>query len=153
MGLRLAAHPPKARRPHARIARIDASGRLRAPLVRRTWTPRGQTPAFVQRGGGPRQKVSLAAALGLSPRRARLGLDSKTLVHGDCDNWQVAALLEAIRPDLDGRFVVVGDGGPRHQGDPIPQLTKHFADRLGREALPPWTPRLNPTEPLGGWLN
>ena len=75
VGLRLAAHQKKARRQHARIVLIDESGVLMAPLVRRTWALRGRTPDFVQGGGrGPREKVSVAAALWLSPRRERLGL-------------------------------------------------------------------------------
>lgn len=124
-----------------------------APLVRRTWAPRGQTPDFVQSGGrGPREKVSVAAALWLSPRRDRLGLYFKTLVNGYFDNWYVTAFLEAMMHDLAGRFVVVWDGGPMHKGDPIQRLTDHFADRLCLEALPPWAPMLNPTEPLWGWL-
>ena len=59
---------------------MDESGLLMAPLVRRTWAPRGQPPDLDQ-GGGPRQKVSVAAALGLSPRRDRLGLYTRTLVN------------------------------------------------------------------------
>jgi DDE superfamily endonuclease len=150
-GLRLAAHQKKARRQRAKIALIDESGLLMAPLVRRTWAPRGHTPDFVQQGG-PRQKVSVAAALWLSPRRDRLGLYSKTLVNGYFDNWYVAAFLEAMLRDLGGRFVVVWDGGPMHKGDPINQLLGHFTDRLCLEALPPWAPMLNPTEPLWAWL-
>jgi hypothetical protein len=50
-GGRLAAHQKKARRPHARIALIDASGLLMTPLARRTWAPRGETPELVQKGG------------------------------------------------------------------------------------------------------
>jgi hypothetical protein len=153
VGLRLAAHQKKARRQHAHIALIDESGLLMAPLVRRTWAPRGQTPDLFQRGGGgPRQKVSVAAALWLSPCRDRLGLYFKTLVNGYFNNWQMTAFLEAMMHDLDGRFVVVWDGGPMHKGDPIHQLTDHFANRLCLEALPPWAPMLNPTEPLWGWL-
>jgi hypothetical protein len=153
VGRRLAAHQKKARRQHARIALIDESGLLMAPLVRRTWAPRGRTPDFVQSGGrGPREKVSVAAALWLSPRRDRLGLYSKTLVNGYFDNWHVTAFLEAMLRDLEGRFVVVWDGGPMHQGDPIRRLTDHFAGRLCLEALPPWAPMLNPTEPLWAWL-
>ena len=52
-GVRLAAHQKKARRQDAHIALIDESGLLMAPLVRRTWAPQGQTPDFVQSGGGP----------------------------------------------------------------------------------------------------
>ena len=61
---------------------IDESGLLMAPLVRRTWAPRGRTPDLVQQGGGHHEKVSVAAALWLSPRRDRLGLYFKTLVNG-----------------------------------------------------------------------
>src|SRR4051812_17789354 len=153
VGRRLAAHQKKARRQHAHIALIDESGLLMAPLVRRTWAPRGQTPDFVQSGGrGPREKVSVAAALWLSPRRDRLGLYSKTLVNGYFDNWYVTAFLEAMLRDLEGRVVVVWDGGPMHKGDPIRRLADHFAGRLCLEALPPWAPMLNPTEPLWAWL-
>jgi transposase len=123
-----------------------------APLVRRTWALRGRTPDLVQRGGGPHEKVSVASALWLSPRRDRLGLYSKTLVNGYFDNWYTSVFLEAMMTDLNGRFVVVWDGGPMHKGDPIHQITDRFADRLCLEALPPWAPMLNPTEPLWGWL-
>src|SRR3954449_4300163 len=124
-----------------------------APLVRRTWAPRGQTPDFVQGGGrGPREKVSVAAALWLSPRRERLGLYFKTLVNGYFDNWYVTAFLEAMLHDLSGRFVVVWDGGTMHKGEPIRALEAHFGDRLSLERLPPFAPMLNPVEPLWSWL-
>jgi len=122
-----------------------------APLVRRTWAPRGRAPELVQ-SGGHREKVSVAAALWLSPRRDRLGLYSKALVNGYFDNWHMASFLEAMIHDLDGRFVVVWDGGPMHKGDPIRDLMGHFADRLDLERLPPYAPMLNPVEPLWSWL-
>jgi putative transposase len=146
----VAAHQKEARRPGAHIALIDESGLLMAPLVRRTWAPRGRTPDLDQ--CGIRHKVSDAAALWLSPRRERLGLYFQTLPDGDFDNWYVAAFLEAMLQELEGRFVVVWDGGSMHRGDPIRQLTSHFADRLSLEALPPWAPTLNPVDTLWGWL-
>src|SRR5436305_10647584 len=85
----------KARRQGAHLVLIDESGLLMAPLVRRTWAPRGQTPRLVQQGAGTRQKVSVSTALWLSPRRDRLGLYSQTLVNGYFDNWHSAAFLEA----------------------------------------------------------
>jgi hypothetical protein len=147
----VAAHQKKARRQGAHLALIDESGLLMAPLVRRTWAPRGQPPTLEQ-SGAHREKVSVAAALWLSPRRDHLGLDFRTLPDGYFDNWYVAAFLEAMLRELAGRFVVVWDGGTMHKGDPIRQLTTHFADRLSLEALPPWAPMLNPVEPLWGWL-
>src|SRR3954453_11505371 len=41
----------KARRQGAKIALIDESGLMMAPLARRTWSLRGQTPSQAQRGG------------------------------------------------------------------------------------------------------
>ena len=43
---RMAARQKKARRQGASLALIDESGLLMAPLVRRTWSPRGQTPEW-----------------------------------------------------------------------------------------------------------
>jgi hypothetical protein len=122
-----------------------------APLVRRTWAPRGQTPILVQKSG-TREKVSVAAALWISPGRDRLGLFSGTLVNGYFDNWYSAAFLEALLQELTGRVIVIWDGGTMHKGDPIRDLMDYFADRLCLERLPPYAPELNPVEFLWSWL-
>jgi transposase len=150
-GVRLAAHQKKAQRQGAHIALIDESGLLMGPLLRRTWSPKGRTPEILQ-GGTHRQKVSVAAAVWLSPRRDHLGLYFHTLADGYFDSWYVTAFIEAMLWDLSGRFVVVWDGGPMHKGEPIRALETQFADRLILEALPPWAPMLNPVEPLWSWL-
>jgi hypothetical protein len=147
----LAAHQKKARRQGAHIALIDESGLMMAPLTRRTWAPRGCTPELVQKSGS-REKVSIAAAVWLSPRRDRLGLYWHTLANDYFDSWTMAAFLEAMLKDLAGRFVIVWDGGPMHKGDPIRELMGHFAARLDLERLPPYAPMLNPVEPLWSWL-
>ena len=121
------------------------------PMLRRTWAPRGRTPSITQQGAH-RQKVSVAAAVWLSPRRDRLGLDYHTLPDGYFDNWYVTAFMEAMLADLEGRFVVVWDGGTMHKGEPIEALAAPFADRLTLERLPPFAPRLNPVEWLWSWL-
>jgi transposase len=150
-GVGLAAHQKKARRHDASLVLIDESGLLMGPRLRRTWAPRGQTPALVQRGAH-RQKVSVIAALGLSPRRDRLRLDCLTLADAYFDNWSVASFLEAMLRGLGGRFVVVWDGGNMHKGNPIRDLEARFSGRLVLERLPPFAPRLNPVEVLWRWL-
>ena len=74
-----------ARRRQAHIALVDESGLMMAPLLRRTWAPRGRTPSLAQ-CGAHRKKVSVAAALWLSPRRDHLGLYFHTLADGYFDN-------------------------------------------------------------------
>jgi DDE superfamily endonuclease len=147
----VAAHQKKARRQGAHLAVIDESGLLMAPLVRRTWALRGQTPKLVQRCG-KREKVSVAAAVWLSPLRNRLGLFARTLVDDYFDNWSSAAFLEALLQELPGRVVVIWDGGSMHKGDPIEQLQDLMADRLALEKFPPYSPQLCPVEPLWSWL-
>ncbi|HMB03448.1 MAG TPA: transposase [Isosphaeraceae bacterium] len=137
----MAAHQKKARRQRASLVLIDESGLLMAPLVRRTWALRGRTPQLVQKSG-TREKVSVLAALYLSPRRDRLDLYFQTLVDGYFDNWYVAAFLEAMVESLAGRFVVIWDGGSMHKGDPITQLQDIRADRLWLERFPPYSPQL-----------
>jgi putative transposase len=130
---------------------IDESGLLMAPLVRRTWAPRGKTPKLAQRGG-TREKVSVAAAVWLSPSRDRLGLFARTLVNDYFDNWSSAAFLEALLKELPGQVVVIWDGGSMHKGDPIDQLQDLMADRLCLEKFPPYSPQLSPVEPVWSWL-
>jgi putative transposase len=149
----LATDQKKARRQDAHIALIDESGLMMAPLVRRTWAPRGETPKLVQSsGGGPREKVSVAAALWLTPRRDQLGLYFQTLVNDFFNPWNVAAFLEALLVAVPGRVVVVWDGGSMHKGDPIRQTQEIYSDRITLERLPPYAPMLNPIEPLWSWL-
>ncbi len=147
----VAAHQKKARRQGAYLALIDESGLMMGPLLRRTWAPKGQTPAITQRGAH-RQKVSVAAALWLTPRRDRLGLFSRTLVNDYFDPWYSAAFLEALLRELGGRVVVVWDGGSMHKGDPIAQLQDVLSDRLSLERFPPYSPELCPVEPVWSWL-
>jgi transposase len=122
-----------------------------APLVRRAWAPRGQTPVLQQRGKH-REKVSVAAALWLPPGRDRLGLSFRTLVDAYFNNARVAPFLEALLDELGGRLVVVWDGGNMHKGDPIKELLGRVGDRLGLERFPPYAPMLDPVEPVWGWL-
>jgi transposase len=147
----MAAHQKKARRQGASLAVIDESGLLMAPLVRRTWALRGQTPKLA-RCSARRERVSVAAALWLAPLRDRLGLFARTLVNGYFDNWSSAAFLEALLQELPGRVVVVWDGGSMHKGDPINQLQDVMADRLTLEKFPAYSPQLSPVEPLWSWL-
>ena len=123
-----------------------------APLLRRTWAPRGQRPTLLQRGQH-RQKVSLCAALWLSPGRQHLGLFYQSLVNGYFDNVRVAVFLEALLAKLKGqRLVVLWDGGTMHKGEPIRALLAKHAPRLTLERLPAYAPMLNPVEPLWSWL-
>jgi putative transposase len=122
-----------------------------APLVRRSWAPRGEPPVLRQKSGH-REKVSVAAALWLTPMRDRLGLFTQTLVNGYFNNEQVAPFARALLQEVGCPLVVVWDGGTMHKGGPIRELVEECEGRLMLEPLPPYGSELMPVEQLWTWL-
>lgn len=141
----------QAHRRGAHLVFFDESGLLLAPVVRRTWAPRGQTPVLLQRAKH-RDKVSVAAALWWPPRRDQLGLSFWTLVNGYYNNVGVAALVGELLGSLGTALVVIWDGGTMHKGDPINELVRQEDERLWLERMPPYGSELMPVEYLWGWL-
>jgi transposase len=141
----------KARRRGACLLLLDESGLLMAPLLRRSWALRGNPPESKYKAGH-RQKVSVAAALWLTPLRDRLGLAYQTLVNGYFSNWEVAQFLGCAVQGLPGPVIVVWDGGTMHKGDPIRALVEESGGRLDIEPLPAHAPELMPVEFLWRWL-
>ena len=126
---------------------MDESGLLMAPLLRRSWAPRGQPPEH-QQTAGHRDKVSVAGALWLSPLRDRLSLAYQTLVNGYFTNVEVAEFLSGAVQGLPAPLIALWDGGPMHKGGPIGELVEQSHGRLDIEPLPPNAPELMPVEPL-----
>jgi transposase len=122
-----------------------------APLVRRSWAPKGQPPVLRQKSGH-REKVSAASALWLAPLRDRLGLFGQTLVNGYFTNEHVALFLRALWAELGGGLGVVWDGGTMHKGDPIRELVEGSEGQLWLEQLPAYASALMPVEQLWAWL-
>jgi transposase len=126
-----------------------------APLVRRTWSPRGHRPVLRQRGRH-REKVSIAAALWWAPGRKwddrPLGLICETLVDSYFTNDRSAVFLGRLMRDIPDGLTVVWDGGQMHKGDPIREAVERFRPRLVLERLPGYAPMLNPVEPVWSWL-
>lgn len=130
---------------------MDESGLLMAPLRRRSWALRGQ-PSESKHKAGHREKVSVAAALWLTPSRDRLQLAFQTLVNGYFTNVEVAEFLDGAVQGLDAPVIVIWDGGTMHKGDPIRALVAQSRGRLDIEPVPAHSPELIPVEPLWRWL-
>jgi len=145
----VASYQKKARRLNASLVFIDESGLLLAPVVRRTWAPCGQTPILYQRGRA-RQKVSIIAALTLSPRRQRPGLYFSLRANENVTTTWLLPFLRALTRHLRGALVLVWDRLPGHRAHVITQ----YLHRKGRDValLPPYAPELNPVEILWAYL-
>jgi transposase len=131
---------------------LDESGLLMAPLVRRSLAPKGRPPVLRQKARH-REKVSVAAAVWLTPRRDRLGLFAHTRVNSYFDSAAVAVFLRGLQAEVGGGpLVVVWDRGPIHRGDAIRAVVEESRGRLSLEPLPPYAAELMPVEQLWGWL-
>ena len=146
----MAAHSKRARRLGAHLVFIDESGVLLAPLVRRTLAPKGQTPILKHRAK-QRDKVSLIAALTLSPRNQHLGLYFSTLINDHFESTAVDWFVRELLKHLRGPVIVIWDRGNMHRGLAIRQLQADFP-RLTLEFLPPYAPDLNPVEQVWTFL-
>jgi transposase len=126
---------------------MDESGLLMAPLLRRSWSPRGH-PAESRHKAGHREKVSVAAALWLTPLREQLRLAFRTLVNGYFNAEAVAEFLQGAVEGLPWPMIVIWDRGNMHRGDPLRELLAQSPGRLDLEPIPPHSPELIPVEQL-----
>ena len=133
---------------HATLTFTDESGFLLLPLVRRTLAVRGHAAPLRYRGRH-RDKMSVAAALTLSPAQGHISLYYRTYPHGYVNVDAYAQFLRDLLRQVHNPLVVVHDRGNMHHGDPMRQLCHDFPnDRLDLNLLPPYAPELNPVEQL-----
>jgi len=121
-----------------------------SPLVRRTLAPCGKTPVLKTKTAH-REKVSITAALTISPTKHHLGLYWRTYPKSFVNAQRAADFLRYLLRHLRGSVIVVWDGGPMHKGKPIHKVLHDFP-RLSLERLPPYSPELNPVEYLWSLL-
>ena len=89
-----------------------------APLVRRTWAPRGQTPILYQRTRA-HDKVTVIGALTVSPGRNRVGLYFALLPDENAKAGHFRRFLADLRRHLQRPLVVVWDRLPGHRANEL----------------------------------
>lgn len=146
----MAAHQKKASRLKAWLVFIDESGMLMAPLVRRSWSPRGETPLFHQRTRS-HQKVSAIAALCVPPTREDIHLYFRLHPNANVNTKAVIDFLRVLLQELNGPIVLIWDRLQAHRA----KVTRQFFERHQRlhpHFLPPYAPELNPVENVWSYL-
>lgn len=123
---------------------------LMAPLVRRSWAPRGQPPVLVQRGAHHR-KVSTAAVLCVPPTRDRVCLYFRVYAEKNIQASQTITFLRQLGRQLADPCLLLWDRLNAHRAHRTrdflatqPQLHSFF--------LPSYAPELNPVEYLWSYL-
>jgi len=116
-----------------------------APLVRRSWAPRGHTPVLMQRGRS-RRKVSVIGALVVSPRRRRVRAYFALLPEANFDGEAILAFLKQLRRALGVPMALIWDRLGAHLGEPVAAWLVHNRRHVRAHLLPPYAPELNPVE-------
>ncbi len=141
----LAGAPKKAADEGSTIVWGDEAGFYLLPHAVRTWAPRGQTPILRV----PLTPDHRAAISGIT-------LDGRLYMHTRKDAFKaqgVVGFLRVLLRKIRGKVLVIGDGSPIHQGQPIKDfLTRGAAKRLHLERLPGYAPDLNPDEGIWNYL-
>lgn len=129
---------------------IDESGFLMAPLVRRTWAPRGKTPILYQRTRSYK-KVSAITALCLCPDQKKIHLYFRLHVNSSITAVVVKPFLQLLFRQLPAPLILVWDRLKAHRAHVVQRL---FSRKLNRYNLffPPYAPELNPVEYVWGYL-
>lgn len=115
-----------------------------APLVRRTWSPRGQTPILYQKTCSHR-KVSVIGALCIAPSRNRLSLYFRLHPDANIDSDAVVAFLRCLLKELSGHIIIVWDRFQPHRSKKVQKLLG-ITPCLHLDYFPPYAPELNPIE-------
>jgi transposase len=133
----------KARRRRASIVFIDETGFRLQPVNRRTWAPRGETPA--QRAWDRYDRLSVIGAVALSPTRRRISTPFQ--IHNqNIRTDEVVDFVKQLRRHLRRPLVICWDRWSVHRS----AARKLAATRLRNieiEWLPAYAPELNPVEP------
>jgi len=110
--------------------------------VRKTWSPRGQTP--IHRHVYRHDRVSAISGISVSPIYRNLGLYCQ-LFDKNIDCEIVCAFLKDVLRHLRGHVIALLDNGQIHKGAPIHRLLRRYP-RLHLASFPAYAPELNPDE-------
>jgi transposase len=148
---RVATHQKKASRLNASLVFLDESGFMMAPLVRRTWAPRGATPLLYQRGRC-HQKVSAITALCVPPERNRVHCYFRLYPDTNVDAAVILSFLRQLATQLKGRpFFLIWDRLQAHRARVV-QTYLSSGCAVGSAFLPAYAPELNPVEYVWSYL-
>lgn len=145
----MAAHQKKLSQLDATLGFTDECGLQLLPLVRSSLARRGQTPRL-SHAAQAQDKVSVAAALTLSPVRGHISLYYQDYPDLYVDAPLYSRFLRTLLQVVRGPLVLLQDRGNMHQG-PWIQAVVQDHPRLRIEPLPPYAPELNPVEWLWQW--
>ena len=140
----------KASRLKATLVFLDESAALMAPLLRRTWSRRGETPSLKQRTRS-HTKVTIAGALCVPPDRDRVQFYFQLLPNQNTNTERTIAFLGQLQRHIASPIVLIWDRLQAHRAGKVQNFIQ-TRTRIRTEFLPPYAPELNPVEYVWSYL-
>jgi hypothetical protein len=128
----------------ARLVFVDETGFMMYPTVRKSFSPRGESP--LNKVSDPHGRISTIGAIAISPSRDQLSWHHCSLE--DNSNFRgpaVVAFLEQLSQAIDGAMVVIWDQIIIHSCEVVQEYMKG-ATRIWLEPFPACAPKLNPVD-------
>ena len=140
----------RARRREAYLAFIDESGFMLAPVIRRTYSPRGHSPVI--KTADPHGKLSVIGAMIISPNGKRFSFEYHIL--DDNLNFRGSSIrrfIETIYQKIERPLTILWDDIFIHSSKPVEAyLNEHR--RVVDEKFPHYAPELNPVDRVWGYV-
>jgi transposase len=121
----------------------DESGFSLVSPLKRSWSPRGQTPTL-RTSLSHHQRLNLLGALLISPDGRKIKLTTRSYRRSLCGE-QVVAFLEQLLRAVPGEIVLVWDNHPIHKRNLVQELIAQHP-HLHVYHFPTCAPELNPVE-------
>jgi transposase len=129
---------------------IDEAGFMLEPTIRKTYSPRGQTP--IHRFSGPHPKISVISSLTVRPQTRRIRLDWEML--SDNLNFRWPAIFEFVwrlRTRLARPITIIWDQIPIHTCESlVARLTE--MPSVVYKTFPPYAPEINPADGIWRYI-
>lgn len=121
-----------------------------APLVRRTYAPRGKTP--IQEAWHRKGRISAISAITVSPVRKQPNLvfrllPDDTSAHGE----DIVAFLAQLRSQIKGPMTILWDQSKIHERSSVVRRYLAQHPEIETEDFPGYAPEANPDEGVWGW--
>lgn len=121
-----------------------------APIVRRSWSPRGKTPILRQTTRSFR-KISAMGALVSTPRFRKVRFMFRLLQNQNFGSRECLAFIRQLLANIPGRIILIWDRLRAHRSKAINYFLAS-QPRMQVNLLPPYAPHLNPVETIWSHL-
>lgn len=121
-----------------------------APLVKKTWAPKGETPKIKHKTRS-HKKISAIGAIAVRHTGHHPKMMFRLLEGQNANSQVFVQFLTQLLQNIDGQIIVIWDRLVAHRSKVVNRWLENNS-RIETEFFPPYAPELNPVEYLWSYL-